>query len=49
MSLALDSLACDLYGSKRRLIAWHVILGMTVKVFICEIIVKETTHGTLVG
>jgi hypothetical protein len=31
------------------LIAWHVILGMTVKVFICEIIVKETTHGALVG
>jgi hypothetical protein len=49
MSLALDSLACDLYGSKRCLIAWHVVLGMTVKVFICEIIVKETTHGALVG
>jgi hypothetical protein len=49
MSLALDSLACDLYGSKRCLIAWHVVLGMTVKVFICEIIVKEITHGALVG
>jgi hypothetical protein len=41
MSLALDSLACDLYGSKRCLIAWHVVLGMTVKVFICEIICKR--------
>jgi hypothetical protein len=41
MSLALDSLACDLYGSKRRLVAWHVVLGMTVKVFICEIICKR--------
>jgi hypothetical protein len=41
MSLALDSLACDLYGSKRCLIAWHVVLGMMVKVFICEIICKR--------
>jgi hypothetical protein len=41
MSLALDSLACDLYGSKRCLIAWHVVLGMTVKVFKCEIICKR--------
>jgi hypothetical protein len=41
MSLALDSLACDLYGSKRRLIAWHVVLGMTIKVFKCEIICKR--------
>jgi hypothetical protein len=41
MSLVLESLACDLYGSKRRLIAWHVVLGMTVKVFICEIICKR--------
>jgi hypothetical protein len=49
MSLALDRLACDLYGSKRHLIVWHVVLGMTVKVFICEIIVKEITHGALVG
>jgi hypothetical protein len=41
MSLALDSLACDLYGSKRCLIAWHVVLGMTIKVFKCEIICKR--------
>ena len=41
MYLALDSLACDLYGSKRCLIAWHVVLGMTVKVFIYEIICKR--------
>jgi hypothetical protein len=41
VSLALDSLACDLYGSKRCLIAWHVVLGMTIKVFKCEIICKR--------
>ena len=41
MSLVLDSLACGLYGSKRRLIAWHVVLGMTIKVFKCEIICKR--------
>ena len=39
--LALDSLACDLYGSKRCLIAWHVVLGITVKIFKCEIICKR--------